>query len=804
MIRIALRTLGRHRGFAAVAILSLAVAIALNTTMYSVLDALISPRIDARKPENLYRVRYFTNDARRTDFDAVTRALSRPARSFEAATGSGGAPYFRMALIENGARYDRAFPSIVRPNYFDVLGTHAISGRTFIASDTVTGRPAVLSDKLAAKLFPDQSPVGRTITVDGVGYTVVGVVARSDLFGPLYAKLWILRPENAPPTPITFVRIRDGVDTLLLGRELKQIAAQLALSSGIPAGQTGFLVHRFETYQFHVGEFHLALFGAVAAVLLVACANLANLQLARGLARQRELALRSAVGASRGQLIRHLVMESGVLAFAGLVLGTVLALWSVHLVKAAMPEVMNEYVVAPQISWRVFAFAATAALVCLFLVGLVPAVQVSRVDPDTLLKSGSGTGANRTHRRRYGALVVAQVGLALPVLIGAIAVIKSSVRFHSRDFVVDMYGYDPSQLVSASAVFTSDTAGVMPLGQAMSEMTTRVQLSQGVVDAAASASRYPVKRTIMVDDDNGVVREERVPLWSYSVVSSQYFRTFGSTMERGRDFLPGEVSRSVIIDLGTARYLWGLRDPIGRQIRFGDARSAEPWYRVIGVERDLRDTAALRRHDYSWGFHMGRVYRPVQLDDTLQLMPQNFPSLNVYARVQGNPELAAVRLQRHLRQTRGNEHVSVIPMTDAQSITYARRQQDFVSALFSTFAVLGIALVAIGVYGIVAHSVAERRRELAVRISLGATARDVLRSVLREGNVLLLAGLAFGLLFTKYTVWWLGQFLEDDVGYNAPLFALIATLLFAVATFAAFIPAWRATRIDPVEALRHE
>jgi putative ABC transport system permease protein len=787
-----------------VALLSLAVAIALNTTMYSVLDALIRPRIAARNPQNLYWIRYFSDDQSRTNFPAIERALGARAHGYDGITGNGGVPFFRLVLIENGERYDRVYPSVVRPNYFEVLGTPPLEGRVFAPRDSASQNPVVLSDKLASKLFPDESPVGRTITVDGVGYSVIGVVARSDMFGPLYSKLWILRPPTAPPTPITIIRLKDGIDLKVLKQELQQIAAQLALDVGQQPGSTGFLLHQFEIRQFHIGKFHWALFGAVAAVLLVACANLANLQLARGLARHRELALRSAVGASRGQLIRHLLIETSLLAAGGLIIGTVLTLWGVHLVKASVPEVMNEYFIQPQISWRMFAFAASAALVCLVLVGLLPALHVSRVDPDSLLKAGSGTGANRAHRRRYGAMVIAQIGFALPVLIGAVAVIKSGWRYHSRDFVVNYYGYDPSQLVSASVAYLSDTGGVVAAADVMADVRTRALLSSGIVAAAGEYSRNPVKRVVNVDDENGVVREEPAPLWAYNIVTPEFFRVFNYSMGRGRDFADGEQSRSVIIDQGSARFLWGSHNPIGRSIKFGDMRSSEPWYRVIGVVGDLRDTSALRRRDYSWGFHLGSVSRLVQPQDSMQLRKGAFSNLTIYARATGNTELAAVRLQRQLRQSPVNEHVTVVPLADEEYITYARRQQDFVSSLFSAFALLGLSLVAIGVYGIVAHSVAERRREIAVRISLGAAARDVLRSVLREGNALLLAGLAFGLLFTKYTVWWLGNFLDDDVGYNAPLFALIGAVLFGIAAFSAFIPAWRATRIDPVEALRHE
>lgn len=805
-VRVAIRTLSRHRAFTVIAVLSLAVAIALNTTMYSVLDALINPYINAREPENVYRLQFFANDQRRFTPAMLERALRVKARGFTGVTGTGFYPGFTQTLIENGTRYRRARPAIVRSNYFELLGTIPEQGRLFAPSDSAeSARVAVISDRLAAKLFPDESPVGRSISVDGDPYTVIGQVTQSFVFWPLADELWILEHSRAMTPKPTLIRLRSGVDTNVAKAELGHIARQLALEMGDDPKSTGFILRPINARQFKLAQFHFALFGAVAAVLLVACANLANLQLARGLARSRELALRSAVGASRGQLVRLLLLESSLLAVLGLALGVILTLWGNRVIKASVPPYMGNYVIAPQTSWRMLVFAAAAAIVCLFLVGLLPAMRVSRVEPDVLLKAGNGTGAQRAHRRRYGAMLIAQIGLALPVLIGAIAVMKVGLVYRSRDFLVrTIYGYDPSPLVSATVWYPYDTTGTLGAAGVIADVSARARMSPGVLEAAGSFGRQPVRRTVSVDDENGAVREEPAPQWSYTIVSPSYFRTFGRAMQRGRDFHNGEFDRSVIVDEGTARYLWGSHDPVGRAIKFGDGRSNEPWYRVIGVVGDQRDTATLRRRDYSWSTHMGSVYRVVAPDDSMPFRGSAFyNSVSVYARVSGNTELAAVRLQRLLRGTAGNRTVTVVPL-DADWIRAQRVRQDFVASLFGTFALIGVGLVAVGVYGIVAHTVTERKRELAVRVSLGATARDVLHAVLREGNVLVLAGVAIGLFFTKHTIWWLGIFLDDEVGYDAVLMAFIAAFLFAVAVAAAAVPAWRATRIDPVEALRHE
>jgi putative ABC transport system permease protein len=366
------------------------------------------------------------------------------------------------------------------------------------------------------------------------------------------------------------------------------------------------------------------------------------------------------------------------------------------------------------------------------------------------------------------------------------------------------YGYDPRPLISARVPFAAAQGNVVRIGAVAAELVSRAKTVPGVLEAAAIGSRDPVKRKVTVDDANGAIREEPAPLWSYRIVSPSYFRTVGQTIERGRDFTGGEFDgRSIIVDAASAKFLWGNQDPMGRSVKFGDKDSNLPWHRVVGIVKDPRDTAMIRRMDYTTGFRLAGVYRVITPQDSV-VVTDRFGTMALRVRVRGNTELAAVRLQRELRTLRSVERPGVVPLMDEMGLAYQRTQQDFVSSLFTTFAFLGLGLVAIGVYGIVSHSVAERRRELAVRISLGAASRDILHAVLREGNALILAGVAIGLLSTQYTVFWLDRFIDDNDGYNALLFALIAAGLFAIAACAAFIPALRATRIDPVEALRHE
>ena len=805
-VRVALRTLGRHRGFTIVAVLSLAIAIALNTTMYSVLDAMFAPHVSARLPENLYTLRYFGDYQQRLSPGSIERALKANVRGYEGVTGYWPYGFPSQPLAENGTAFRRVRPSIVWPNFFDLLGTPPLQGRTFLPRDEADANTVVISDWLGGQLFPNESPVGRALTFAGRSYAIIGVVARNQRFEPLSHDLWILRPVAARKVPITLIRYRDKVDVRIAYEELRSIAAQLALAAGEKPGDSRFHLVPFEVKQFKLGRFHWALIGAVVAVLLVACANLANLQLARGLARSRELALRSAVGASRRQLVAHLLLESGILAVVGLTLGFVLTLWSMHLAKSSIPPVMVQYIIQPQMSWRVLVFAAVAAMVCLFLVGLLPALHVSRVDPNSLLKSGSGTGANKEHRRRYGVMVIAQIGFALPVLVGAIVLLKSAWIMSDPLYMTRYgFGYDTGPIVSVRIPVAASTTGIATADIA-AELTSRARSVQGIVDAAGYQFGQAFHRVVSVDGNDGAVRQFPANSWSYNIVSPSYLRTLRRTIKYGRDFQEGEIDgKAVIIDQWTALFLFGQSTAVGRAIKLGDAASNEPWLRIIGVVGDLRDSTRMAQANYMYGRSLGQIYRVVGPTDSIRLSKTGRGLFSVYARASGSTELAAARLGRSLRSLTVAEQADATPLSDVLYVTQMRTQQNFAASLFTTFGLLGLGLVAIGVYGIVSHSVAERRRELAVRISLGATARNILHAVLREGNALILSGLAIGLLFTKYTILWLGGFMagENDP-YNSPLFAVIAAFLFAIAAFSAFIPAWRATRIDPVEALRHE
>jgi putative ABC transport system permease protein len=442
-IRLAARSFSRHPGFSIVAVLSLAFAIALNTTMYSVIDALVNPKLDIQDPERLYALTIWGDYRHRVD-DATRASLLRTGfDTYESVTlfnGSGGV--YQQSAIENGQRYQLGSVAVVAPNFFRVLGSRPVAGRTFIDADlTAESAPVVITEVLAGALFANaNASVGKVIDINGTPAMVIGVVSRGAHLPEMNSDVFRLPPPGTvlSAIPSNIVRLRKGVTAEAADKQLHVLSARLAMLVGAAPKDAWFQLSPIKRPQFRYHNFHWALIAAVVAVLLVACANLANLQLARGIGRSRELALRSALGASRADIIAQLVLESALLSAAGLVIGLVLTFWGIHILASRIPPSISTYLIAPQASWRVFAFAMIASVVCVMLVGLIPAIRVSHVDPNDLLKSGAGTGANKRSRKQYGIMVIAEIGLSLALLSGAAVVVRSAFLLDTMNVGYDL------------------------------------------------------------------------------------------------------------------------------------------------------------------------------------------------------------------------------------------------------------------------------------------------------------------------------------------------------------------------------
>jgi predicted permease len=803
-VRHAFRLLLRHKRFSALAISSLGLAIALNTTMYSVLDAIISPKIRMREPDRLFDVSFFGDYRRRIPESEKLEGLRNGLKFYEGIAGR----RWKATFIERGNKLREARGLVVTPNYFQLLGARASAGRLLSANDlTADTKPVVLSERAYNQLFPeaDEFQPG-TVHIDGVAHAVVGTLSHEADFPGAGTDVWQLPPDSTLAMfPLSLVRLKDGITYEQAIADLDILRLRWAQTTNEYGNQSAFRLESAIARPHRDWGFRYALIGSVFAVLLVACANLANLQLARGVSRARELATRVAVGATRGDIIRQLVVESGLLAVAGLALAVVLTAWGIRLVDANVPPTIEDYVARPQVSWRVVAFAVSATLLSLGLMGLAPAIALSRVDVNELLKSGAGTGKTKSMRRQYGALVVVEIALALSVLCSASLLTRAAMGVFSFDA-----GYDQRSVVRTT----------IAIGRNPRETKTRSDWAQAIIGqaltvpgiryAAVSRGAAPTRKAISIDDPGGTPKNFAAPLWSYSIVTPDYLRAMAIKIVAGRDFSAGEFAEPVaIVDQRTARLLWPGADPIGKLIKLDSSRVRAPWLKVIGVATSINNRFSWNEYERAPVFAALSAIYVLDTGDTTRLTaPTSYRYAASFGLVVrgGDPTRIPIAL-RHALTALGADNYVGYPRTweDLSGITRLRQRHGFMASLFMFFGMVALGLAALGVYAIIAHMVAQRTREFGVRIAVGAGSHDIRELVVREGNVLALAGIAVGLLLTAYTAGWLRAFLFSDYErYDSRVFAIVCVVLFGVAWLASYLPARRAMRINPVEALRND
>ena len=800
-LRVAARTLSKQPAFASVVVLSLALAIALNTTMYSVLDALIHPQLDMAQPEQLWWVRMYGDYHGKVDNTARDSAVHQGMRSYSAITEY-QQNFMSNELVEHGSNTREANVARISPDYFGFLGTRPLFGRTFSANDVnAEMQPVVLTRKLATNLFNDPArAVGATVLFNHDPRIVIGVVSDHAMFPGERTAAWIIGPPPAKGMYMRLVRLRADRTRKQAEDELAAVARHIDEQGGYTPGEVAFRFAPAWDPEFQLKGFHEAMIFSVLAVLLVACANLANIQIARGIGRRRELALRSALGASRARLVGTLVMESALLAALGLALGLVLTYWGVRALGSSLPPSVGELIVEPRWSWRVLGAALAATAICVFLIGLIPAIRVSRMDPAELLKSGNGTGATRRNRRQYSILVGAEIALALALLSGAAVMVHAAVRVSN----VGM-GYDPAPLAMGYLQVTLDSTHRTTVRGLMNDLETRLASAPGVSVASVNTYRGLKLDALTYTDGTGT-HEYESRGYGVKLVTPSYMRAFGLPIVQGRDFTPGTSEEGeVIVDEITAHELWGTANPVGQQVKLGAARTAEPYARVVGV---VGERAGFSSKGFYSGGGRARQLRGMYLvapaRDTMRATGVHIGFAFTVRAASGSGRMLPLAIRNAMRGSGDVRVSSVASGNDYLGITRAREVTRFMAWLFTFFGLLGVGLAAFGVYGVVAHSVAERRRELGVRLALGATSGDILHAVLRESTVVALSGIALGLLASKYGVFLLEAFAWPDDLYNAFLFAGTALVMFATAAGSAYVPALRATRIDPTESLRGE
>ncbi|MFL5292286.1 MAG: ABC transporter permease [Myxococcales bacterium] len=799
-LRHAARLLARSPGTTAVAALALAAGIGATAAIGSVVRATLLDPMDIQEPSRLL-VLWETNPAR----GQLEVELSYPdyeswrdrARGFSGVAGMMSTNFDATLAGEEPMRIEAI---AVSGNFFSVLGAKAALGRTLGPDDDRPHAPTagVISHSLWQRRFGrDPSVLGRAVTIDGQPLTIVGVMPPEFGF-PRGAQLWA--PLDNDPQAwmkdrafrvLTAVgRLSPGVTEQVAIEDLQSLAAQLAAE--YPKENAGYGAHAvsFEQYVFGKARASLwILWGAVALLLLIACANVANVMLARGAARRREMGIRLALGSSRGQLVGQLLTESVLLAVLGGTLGIAVAWASVHAVTALAPQDVPRIADA-RLDGGTLVLASALSIASALLFGLIPALQASGVSLHESLQEGGHRAAGGPRAKRLrGALVIAEVALAVALVAAAGVLVRSFRKMSNVD-----PGYRTDNVLSVR-LSLPDRYPDRPRRVAFyDELLRRVRALPGVESAAAVLMR-PLSGTVgwdypFVIENQDPADATKNPYSNFEAVSPDYFRTLGMKLLGGRDFDLRDgatAEKVVIVGESVARRYWPGQDAVGKRLRFGKPGQDSPWRTVIGVVKDARYR--------EWEGVRPDIYAPLSQEAEFRtdlVIRTSVPPLSLGPAVRR--ELLAL-----------DKDLAVAEMTtlaDVVDSALARPRANAV--LLSAFGALALLLAALGIYGVMAVSVEQRTQELGIRLALGAQRSRVLRDVIAEALKLSVVGLVIGLLVTSAGARVLQSQLFEMEAIDPAALTVACLALLAAALGAAWIPALRATRVDPATALRAE
>jgi predicted permease len=806
-LRYGVRVLSRQPGFALVAVLTLALGVGANTAIFTVVDAALLRSLPYAEPGRLVHLWETKPQA-----DFGEREASYPdyldwreggGEVFEAV---GGYTQGSFTLSAGGETPERVGGAGVTASFFEVLGVRAAAGRAFLAEDESpsAGRAVMLSHGLWRRRFgADPSLVGKSVTLNGLDFNVVGVLPEGFHFAKVgEADAWVL----LRPTPMqrerryfhwlhVVARLRKGVEFGAAQSRMTAVGASVA--AGDPSAHAGTGVRLVPLQEEFVGGLKPVLFvllGAVGFVLLIACVNVANLLLARSTARQKEIAIRVALGASRWRLVRQLLTESTVLALAGGGLGLVLALWGVDLLVAAIPPAQLAYMPYLRelsVDGGVLAFTCALSVLTGVLFGLTPALEATKTDLQGSLKEGSRASGTRGAKGLRGFLVVSEVALALVLLVGAGLMLKSLLRMLSVD-----PGFRTENLLTLKLTLPAVRYGDDSKAAAFYEqLLGRVENLPGVGGAAA-VSNLPLSGDGGTGTPQVVGRpraESDASGESYlRTVSAGYFDVMGVPLLKGRALNERDRAGAqavVIVNRTFAERTFPGEDPLGKRLTFRFTADQPP-YEIVGVVGDEKVAGLDART------------APVIYFPYLQ-GPDSTMSLVV--RTSGDPEslTAAVRGEAQAldREVPLYSVMTMERLIADSAPTFMRRYPAYLVGVFAGVALL---LAVVGIYGVISYAVGQRTREIAIRVALGAQHRDVLGMVLRQGMLLALAGVLVGLAGALALTRLLAGLLFGVSAADPSVYALVSALLMLVALLACYVPARRATRVDPMVALRYE
>ncbi len=804
-IRYGLRNLLKHPAFTALVVVTLALGIGASTAIFSVVNTVLLRRLPYAQAERIVAIQEIDPKGKRGQ---VTPANFLDWRAQNTVFAHLAAILTRPANLALGDQAERIELAMTSANFFAVFSAEPERGRLFIPTDEQAGHApiVVVSHALWQRRFGgDPELVGKSISLDGQSYTVVGIAPAGFQY-PDRTEVWVppfrLAPtlnERMDPTQVRGFGMLSAVALLKPGVSLQQAASEMETVTARLRQQypdtNNRRFNRVVSLKAHLvgetGSMLLLLFGAVSFVLLIACANVANLLLAGAASRQKEMAIRTALGASRWRVMQQLLTESTILALAGGAFGLLLALWGVALITKLLPQDFPR-LAENNLDWRVLSFTLGASVLTGILFGLAPALQISRTDvQESLKESGRGASGSKRHNRLRNLLIVGEVALSVVLLAGAGLLFRSFLHLQSVNA-----GFTQQQVL---------TVRLTPSGPNYSRdavyMSFYSQVMQRISDLPGVQAVGAINTLPLGKGPTAGIRIEGAPLetrdkWpstNYRGVSADYFRAMNIPVVQGRAFSDRDTENAplvMIINQALARRDFPNENPLGKRINLGgnNPQGQPIWWEIVGVTADVRNLEL--REEATPEFYTSA------LQDT-------WTGMSVVVRTTVEPASLTPEVRRIVAEVDKSAPVSEVK-TMEHIVDEAVTQPRFNLFLLGLFGGIALLLSAAGIYGVTAYAVTQRTKEFGIRMALGAQVGDVLRMILGQGMRLIAVGLVIGLL-ASFALTRLLKSLLFGVSVTDPLtFVAITLLLTLVALLACYIPARRATKVDPLVALRYE